>query len=136
MPTNRPTGSELLDAVQGFLKAEVLSQLSGSVKYHLQVAINALGILGRELHSGARFDSEEHERLRSLMDMSGMREDLNRLLCARIRERAMSYADRPLIEHLMQSSMAKMSIDNPKYATYVRELQARGGEAAGAAGQE
>jgi len=133
MPTNRPTSSELLHAVQGFLKGEVLPQLSDNVKYHLQVAIHALSILGRELQSGARFDAEEHARLNTLMQMSGSREQLNRLLCERIRERAITYGDSPLMDHLLQSTMAKMSIDNPKYATYVRELERLGssGESAG-----
>jgi hypothetical protein len=125
MPTHRPSSAELLNAVQGFLKEEAQPQLSGSVKYHLQVAINALMILGREWESGARLDAEEHERLKVLMRLSGSREELNALLCARIRERAITYGDPQLMDHLLQSSMAKMSIDNPKYATYLRELELR-----------
>jgi hypothetical protein len=125
MPTNRPSSAELLNAVQEFLKGELQPQLSGNVKYHLQVAINALMILGREWESGARFDAEEHERLEGLMRMQGSREELNGQLCARIRERAITYEDPQLMSHLLQSSIAKMSIDNPKYATYRRELERR-----------
>jgi hypothetical protein len=122
MPTNRPTNVELLNAVRDFLKAEVLPRLGGTEKYHLQVAVNALSILGRELTSGVQFDAAEQERLAALLGTAGTREVLNRLLCTRIRERQFPYCDPKLIDHLMRTAMAKMSIDNPKYATYVSTL--------------
>ena len=122
MPTNRPTNVELLSAVRGFLKAEMLPLLGGTEKYHVQVAINALGILGRELTGGVQFDAAEQERLTSLVGAAGTREELNRLLCGRIRERKITYRDPILIDHLVKTTMAKMSIDNPKYATYVSTL--------------
>jgi hypothetical protein len=122
MPTNRPTNVELLHAVHNFLKAEVLPLLRASEKYHLQVAINALGILGRELTSAVQFDAAEQQRLGVLLGIAGTREELNRLLCARIRERSYTYLKPELLDHLMATAMAKMSIDNPKYATYVSML--------------
>jgi hypothetical protein len=122
MPSNRPTGAELLQAVGGFLKAEVLPLLNGNEKYHLQIAINAVAILGREFASAAQFDAAEKDRLGMLLGVTGTREELNRLLCLRIRERKLTYQDPPLRAHLMQTAMAKMSIDNPKYATYTRAL--------------
>jgi Domain of unknown function (DUF6285) len=124
MPSNRPTSAELLQAVGGFLKAEVLPLLNGNEKYHLQVAINAVAILGREFASAAQFDAAEQERLGVLLGVTGTREELNRLLCLRIRERQLTYRDLPLRAHLMQTAIAKMSIDNPKYATYTRALHA------------
>ncbi len=128
MPTNRPTNVELLDAVRDFLKAEVLPRLDGTGKYHLQVAVNALSILGRELSSGVQFDAAEQERLGALLGATGAREELNRLLCTRIRERQFTYRDPTLLDHLMRTAMAKMSIDNPKYATYVSTLAKSGAD--------
>jgi hypothetical protein len=120
MPSNRPTAVELLQAVGGFLKTEVLPLLNGNQKYHLQVALNALSILGREFTSAAQFDEAERARLSSLLKVSGTREELNRMLCLRIRDRELTYRDPALIAHLKHTAMAKMSIDNPKYATYLR----------------
>jgi Domain of unknown function (DUF6285) len=120
MPSNRPTAAELMDAVGGFLKAEVLPLLSGNTKYHLQVALNAVAILGREIVSAAQFDEAERARLRALLKASGTREELNRLLCLKIRDRQLNYGDHELIAHLMQTAMDKLAIDNPKYATYTR----------------
>jgi Domain of unknown function (DUF6285) len=119
MPSNRPTSAELLDAVQKFLKAEVLPGLSGSAKYHVQVALTALGIVGRETAGAAQLDAAERARLDNLLRTEGSQEALNRLLCARIRERRLTYRDAALIEHLRLTTMGKMSIDNPRYATYL-----------------
>jgi hypothetical protein len=119
MPSNRPTSAELLEAVQTFLKAEVLPALSGSSKYHVQVALSALGIVGREMAGADRLDAAERARLADLLHTEGSREELDRLLCARIRERQLTYRDAALVEHLRLTTMGKMSIDNPKYATYL-----------------
>jgi hypothetical protein len=135
MPTNRPTNVELLDAVSDFLRAAVLPRLSGTEKYHLQVTINALGILGRELTSAVQFDAAEQQRLGSLLGAAGTRQELNRLLCAGIRQRNFTYLDSQLIDHLLQTAMAKMSIDNPKYATYVSALARSQGAGGARAGQ-
>jgi hypothetical protein len=130
MPSNRPTANELLEAVGGYLKSEVLPGLSGNAKYHLQVALNAVAILGREIASAAQFDDAERARLIALLKGSGTREELNRLLCLKIRDRDLSYRDPNLIDHLMQTATAKLAIDNPKYATYARALAAQSSDTA------
>jgi hypothetical protein len=119
MPSNRPTSAELLDAVQKFLKADVLPALSGNSKYQVQVALTALGIVAREMDSADQLDGAERARLDSLLHAAGSGEELNRLLSAGIRERRFTYRDTALIEHLKLTAMGKMSIDNPKYATYL-----------------
>jgi Domain of unknown function (DUF6285) len=125
MPSNRPTSAELLDAVQKFLKAEVLPALSGSSKYHVQVALSALGIVGREMAGADRLDAAERVRLDGLLHAEGSREELNRVLCAAIRERRLTYRDAALLEHLRLTTMGKMSIDNPRYATYLYAQEGR-----------
>jgi uncharacterized protein DUF6285 len=120
MPSNLPSSAELLDAVQKFLKAEILPALSGSSKYHVQVALTALRIVAREMAGADPLDAAERTRLADLLHTEGSREELNRLLCSRIRERLLTYGDAALIEHLTLTTMGKMSIDNPKYAGYLR----------------
>jgi hypothetical protein len=122
MPANRPTELELLNAVQEFLRTEVLPLLDGDQKYHLQVSLSALAIVGREIASSAQLDDAEHGRLASLLGVEDTRDRLNTLLARRIRERQLSYRDASLMQHLMRTAMGKMSIDNPKYATYQRAL--------------
>jgi aminoglycoside phosphotransferase (APT) family kinase protein len=52
-PFGRPTASELLDAVRGFLAEQVMPATSGPLAFHARVAANVLGIVARELELGS-----------------------------------------------------------------------------------
>jgi hypothetical protein len=123
MPTNSPTSVELMAAVQEFLRAQLLPRLTGSDKYHLQVSLNALAILAREFAMAGALDDAEQARLHTLLGASGTLEEANRALCARIRERQLTYRNDGLMNHLWQTAIGKMSIDNPRYATYVDAIE-------------
>jgi aminoglycoside phosphotransferase (APT) family kinase protein len=51
-PYGRPTTSELLDAVRGYLTEQVLPATGGQLAFHARVAANALAIVARELELG------------------------------------------------------------------------------------
>jgi hypothetical protein len=51
-PHGRPTASELLDAVRGFLTDDVIIATTGQVAFHARVAANVLGIVAREIELG------------------------------------------------------------------------------------
>jgi len=51
-PHGRPTASELLDAVRGFLTEDVTRATSGQLAFHARVAANVLGIVAREIELG------------------------------------------------------------------------------------
>jgi aminoglycoside phosphotransferase (APT) family kinase protein len=51
-PHGRPTASELLDAVRGYLTDEVTPGTSGQLAFHARVAANAIAIVVRELDLG------------------------------------------------------------------------------------
>jgi aminoglycoside phosphotransferase (APT) family kinase protein len=51
-PYGRPTASELLDAVRGYLTDQVMPATSGQLAFHARVAANALAIVARELEAG------------------------------------------------------------------------------------
>ncbi|HET7012798.1 MAG TPA: phosphotransferase [Streptosporangiaceae bacterium] len=48
-PQGRPTASELLDAVRGFLTDQVMPATGGQLGFHARVAANVLAIVAREL---------------------------------------------------------------------------------------
>jgi len=48
---DRPTSSELIEAVQHFLETDVVPALDGPKKFHARVAANVLGIVRRELQA-------------------------------------------------------------------------------------
>jgi aminoglycoside phosphotransferase (APT) family kinase protein len=51
-PHGRPTASELLDAVRGFLTDQVMPATGGQLAFHARVAANVLSIVARELELG------------------------------------------------------------------------------------
>jgi aminoglycoside phosphotransferase (APT) family kinase protein len=51
-PHGRPTASELLDAVSGFLTSDVMPATTGQLAFHARVAANVLGIVAREIELG------------------------------------------------------------------------------------
>lgn len=52
-PYGRPTASELLDAVRGYLTDHVMPATTGQLSFHARVAANVLAIVARELEAGA-----------------------------------------------------------------------------------
>jgi aminoglycoside phosphotransferase (APT) family kinase protein len=52
VPHGRPTASELLDAVRGFLTDQVMPGTGGQLAFHARVAANVLTIISRELDLG------------------------------------------------------------------------------------
>ena len=60
---DRPTAVELLDAIREFLAEDVMPAVEGRVQFHTRVAINALGMLERELRLG--FDRRVVQHLKA-----------------------------------------------------------------------
>ena len=56
---DRPTYSELLEAVQLFIETDAIPALNGPKKFHARVAANVLAIVRRELaHQDAQWRTE------------------------------------------------------------------------------
>lgn len=118
---NRPRAGELLEAVRDFLEQKALPELRGRNAFHARVAVNALDILRRELEHGAAAAAAERQRLHELLaGPEGTVEELDRELCRRIRAGEVTLATPGLAEHLWQTTLDRLAIDQPKYATYRR----------------
>ena len=118
---DQPTPVELINAVAEFLRADVAPQLSGHAAFKLRVGLNALDLVARQLTLEASGDAAELERLSKLLGASGPLEDLNRLLSARIASGEMGFQTPGLTGHVWQTTMDKLAIDQPNYASYRRE---------------
>ena len=55
---DRPTAIELVEAVREFLERDVMTATEGRVQFHTRVAINALGMVERELAQSPAFTAE------------------------------------------------------------------------------
>jgi len=122
---DRPTAQELLVAVEELLRETLMPALRGQASFHARVAANAMGIVRREIDSIADLDVRESERLSALLggDPGGSLDDLNRELCRRLRAGEIDLEDEVLVEHLIRTTIGKVSIDNPRYSGYAKALE-------------
>lgn len=116
-----PSVAELLEATAAFLREVAVPQLSGHASFHARVAANALDIVKRELELRPAAERAEHARLQELLHTDGSLEDLNALLSTRIAVGELDLQTPGLVEHLWTTTLAKVAIDQPSYASYRRE---------------
>jgi hypothetical protein len=119
---DEPTPIEFTRAVADFLRNDIAPMISGHNAFKLRVAINILDLVTRQLTIEEGSDAKEVERLTSLLGMTGSVMELNRVLAERIAKGELDLATTGLAEHLWQTTMDKLAIDQPNYASYKREL--------------
>ena len=119
---DEPTPIELTKAVADFLRNDITPLISGHQAFKLRVAINILDLVARQLTREEGSDASEVERLRALFGMDGSVTDLNHVLAERIAKGEVDLATPGLSEHLWQTTMDKLAVDQPNYASYKREL--------------
>ena len=122
---DQPSTFELLTAVRNFLRDTAMTQLKDHAAFHARVATNAVDIVLREMEIGPTDDAEELERLRMLLDMDGDLDTLNRELCRRIRDGDIDLETPGFVDHLWDTTLTKLAIDQPKYAAYRRVVESR-----------
>jgi len=122
---DEPTPTELTKAVAEFLRNEITPMISGHNAFKLRVAINALDLVTRQLALEQGGDAAETARLTQLLDMQGSLADLNRALADRIARGEADLQTPGLSEHLWQTTMDKLAVDQPNYASYKRELEGK-----------
>ncbi|MGY4626026.1 DUF6285 domain-containing protein [Bradyrhizobium sp. USDA 4486] len=123
---DEPTPIELTKAVADFLRNDITPLISGHHAFKLRVAINILDLVTRQLTQEAGSDAREVERLRALLGIDGSVIELNRVLADRIAKGEVDLTTPGLAEHLWATTMDKLAVDQPNYASYKREL-GRGG---------
>jgi Domain of unknown function (DUF6285) len=118
---DEPTPAELIKAVADFLRNELTPAIGGHSAFQLRVAINALDLVTRQLVLEASSDAAEAARLSQLLGRQGSLEELNRVLAGKIATGEADLQTPGLAEHLWQTTMAKLAVDQPNYAAYRRE---------------
>jgi len=119
---DEPTPTELIKAVADFLRNEITPVIKGHNAFKLRVAINGLDLVTRQLVLEGDGDSAEAARLTELLAMQGSLLDLNRALSDKIAKGEVDLQTPALSEHLWQTTMDKLAVDQPNYASYKREL--------------
>jgi hypothetical protein len=119
---DEPTPIELIEAVAEFLRNDITPEISGHSAFELRVAINALDLVTRQLILEQGSDAAEAARLTALLGLQGTLGELNRALADRIAKGEADLQTPGLAEHLWQTTMDKLAVDQPNYAAYRREL--------------
>ena len=123
---DEPTPEELIKAVADFLRDEIAPVIKGHNAFKLRVGINALDLVTRQLALAQASDAAETARLTRLLGMQGSLMELNRALSDRIAGGEADLQTSGLSEHLWQTTLAKLAVDQPNYGSYKRELEAKG----------
>jgi hypothetical protein len=119
---DEPTPEELTKAVADFLRNDITPQISGHHAFKLRVAINVLDLVTRQLKLEQGSDAAELARLSKLLSMQGSLGELNRVLADQIAKGEIDLQTPGLAEYLWQTTMDKLAVDQPNYASYRREL--------------
>jgi hypothetical protein len=123
---DRPNVDELLGAIQGFLRDDVMAATSGRVNFHARVAGNVLEWLRRELAHEQEHLEREWSGLGALLGDAGdlpagrlaaqaAVEERNQALCERIRDGGYTSGDdrSRLFGHLREVTRDKLVVTNP-----------------------
>jgi Domain of unknown function (DUF6285) len=124
---DEPTPEELIKAVADFLRNELAPETSGHNAFKLRVSLNALDLVIRQLALEQGSDAAEAARLARLLGEEGTLGELNRTLADRIARGEIDLQTPGLAEHLWQTTMDKLAVDQPNYASYKRELGSKDG---------
>lgn len=104
----RPTAAELVDAVRGHLATRVMDGLDGAAAFQLKVAINALGIVERELRSSPEAQLAHQARLRGL----GFEDEASLAVAIR----AGTVGPSPAVEEVVSAAvLERLRVANPKW---------------------
>ncbi len=112
---DQPSMLELVAAVRDFIERRAMPELKGHTAFHARVAANALAIVARELEQGGAANEDERARLAALLGRDGTLLELNRELCARLRDGRIGLDAPGLGEHLALTTRDKVAIDQPNY---------------------
>jgi hypothetical protein len=119
---DEPTPTELIKAVADFLRHEITPEIKGHNAFKLRVGINALDLVTRQLAMEGASDAAEVARLKELLGTAGSLHDLNRALSEKIASGEADLKTPGLAEHLWQTTLAKLAVDQPNYGSYKREV--------------
>jgi hypothetical protein len=115
MPAIKPDARALLDAAIDYLERELLPGLAGYHRFQCRVTVNVLAQVRRELALAPGQADAERARLTALLGHPGERDALSRELAARIRAGDLALDDPALLDHLRQSLVEALRINNPRW---------------------
>jgi len=115
MTQDRPTAAELVDAVREFLERDVQPAIDGRLAFHTRVAVNALGMVARELTLGPALEEAERARAAGLLGHDARARELEAELAGRIRDGSLDGRAPDVEAHVRATVREKLEVANPRY---------------------
>ncbi len=117
-----PRTDELLVSVRDFLRNDVMDETTGRANFLSRVAANSLDIVLRELTLGPIHQALELDRLQALLQSDEGLDVLKRRLVTELRDKQISLDNEVLQNHLRQTVVNQIAIDQPKYSGFKNAL--------------
>ena len=115
---DEPTATELLKAVVDFLRNDITPEISGHLAFKLRVAINALNLVTRQLALEPGSDATENRKVVAIARDAGLAQGIKRVARGIASPAARPICKRrTMAEHLWATTLAKLAVDQPNYAT-------------------
>ncbi|RHX87057.1 DUF6285 domain-containing protein [Leptospira stimsonii] len=127
---DKPSSTDLLEAIQDFLMKEVLPQFKDKdlLSYKTLVSWNMLGVISREIRSGEESLDKELLRLSKLLkkatsfpstlnEKKNLANTWNLELRDRIRKEKLSIEDSEYWNHVKETVREKVEVTNPRFTT-------------------
>lgn len=111
-----PTSEELLTSVRDFLRNDIRGSLEGRNSFMALVASNSLDIVLREMTLGPAHLEAERARLASMFGSTAPLEELRWQVVRGLRDGAISLDHPGLADHLRNTVVNQLAIDQPKYS--------------------
>lgn len=119
-----PRADELLTSVRDFLRGDVMDATTGRTNFLARVASNSLDIVLRELALAGAHKTAELDRLRRFFGTGGTLESLRWRLVDSLRDGSQSLDDQALTDHLRQTVVNQIAIDQPRYTGFASAIKA------------
>ena len=113
-----PRIDELLVSVRDYLRGDVMAETSGRSNFLARVAGNSLDIVLRDLALGPSHRRAEHRRLQALFSSEAGLDELRWRLVHALRDGSLSLEHPGLADHLRETVVNQVAIDQPKYSGY------------------
>ncbi|MBT4490410.1 MAG: phosphotransferase family protein [Rhodospirillaceae bacterium] len=118
-----PRIDELLTSVRDFLRGDVMDATTARTNFMARVAGNSLDIVLRDQALGPEHRHLEYERLQALLGIKESLEALRWRLTNGLRAGDIPLDHPGLAEHLRQSVVNQIAIDQPKYSGFKTAIQ-------------
>ncbi len=116
-----PEPSEILAVASDLVRNSLAPVLPPDLSFNARVLANALDLVARQIMEDERLASQSRAKLRTLLKREGSENTLLAELSRRIEAGEIDLQNTALMDYLWTSTLAKLAVDQPKYASYLAE---------------